>query len=229
MKTFLALAFASLVTVAAFADGNLGYSLKTREGFWRVDVAEKDAVREGVISIMGSRYYLTSYEQDGRLYMPFAQYSNDNLEIKVWDEKHTWYRGFLWGNVLTNVDSYKDMKKGTMRLVGKIGDNLDFEYRTDVNKKGKKTAYLYWFDKAERQPIEMILEIEFTPTKQEGSCKGVLYAQTDEVARFACKSDGKLMDALYKSEADVLAWIIHLLIQPADADRRTIMSQVLKR
>lgn len=222
------LALASLVTVTAFADGNLGYSLKTREGFWRVDVVEKDAVREGVISIMGSRYYLTSYEQDGRLYMPFAQYSNDSLEIKVYDETHTWYRGFLWGNILTNIDSYKDMKKGTMRLIGKVGDNLDFEYNTNINRKGKKTATLWWFDKAEQQPIEMTLEIEFTPTKAEGSCKGKLNAEFEEVAQFACKSDGKLMDAFYKSDTDVLAWIVHLLIQPEDANRKSLISQVLK-
>lgn len=208
---------ATLISASAFAEGSLGYSLKTDEGFWRVDIYEKEAVREGVLNQLGNRIYLTSYWEEDILHMPFAQNQKDQMTQKIYDEKHSYWYGFMYLNFSTRVDVYHDLKDGTMRMVGKIGENLDFVYLTDVNKKGKRRAELYWTDKASKNPVEMSLRFDFTSDKQAGSCKGTLYADTVyEVAKFACKSDGKLMDAFYTSEQDVIAWLMHILIYPDD-------------
>jgi hypothetical protein len=215
----LSLLLAIFVSSAALADGTLGYSLKLDEGFWRVDINEKEAVREGVLSQMGSRYFLTSYWDGERFNIPFAQNQKDGLDVTYYNETRSLWRGFLYFNFATTINVYKDAKKGTMKFVGKIGDKLDFTYWTDVSKKGKKTAELYWTDYGAKNPVEMSLRFEFTSAKEAGSCKGALFVNTlTEVGKFACKSSGKLMDAFYHSEQDVIAWLVHLLIYPDDGN-----------
>jgi hypothetical protein len=212
MKTIFALAVFTLVTVAAQADGKLGFSVKHREGFFRVDIQEKESIREGVLSD-GGQYYLTAFERDGRLYMPLVS-SEESLEITVLEENHTFYQGLLYADEISSIHVYRDMKKGTMRIIGKLGSYMKFEYTTHITKKGKKWALLTWGDTSEKETDGMSLEINFTPEKQTGSCKGLIRSGDTEVATFACKSEGKLTDALYNNELDVLAWLVHLLINP---------------
>jgi len=224
-----ALIFVSFVlfSLGAFAEGKLGYSIRTRDGFFRIDIQENNSVREGVWTSTGSRIYLTAYRQDGWLVMPFAQFKNDALEVIEYNENRWSYRGFLFTAITTNIDLYKDAKKGIIRMVGKIGDNLNFNYRTDINKKGQKSAYLYW-NEGSNQP-EFSIAIKFTSDKNPGSCTGELRVNITKIGRFNCTSSGKLQDAFFTSPDDIVAWLVHLIVIPSDANLlRLAKSQVAK-
>lgn len=216
MTNRLLLVFASLffISLSAFAEGKLGFSIKTDDGFWRVDVLENAGMREGVWTIGGGRYALKAYKSDGRFHLPLAQNTNDGLIFEDYDQTHTYYHGLLWFSNITSIDTYRDMKKGTIRLKGEVGENATFDYHSDVNKKGKKTFYLFFKTKSDGEEIS--LEGTLTPEKAEGSCTGRLRVNTSEVGRFNCTSSGKLKDSFFWSDEDVIAWLVHLFVVPDD-------------
>ncbi len=209
------LACTSLLFVTnVFAQGKLSYSIKYQEGFSRIDVEDANPGRQGVWADFGARIQVQTYTADSRLHLPLAQ-NQDSLEFKVASETSNYYVGFLWFSHVTKINTYRDVKKGTLLLKGNIGDDVKFDFRTEVSKKGKKSFSLYFTD-ANIPDVEFSLNATFTPEKKEGSCKGTLTANMTEFGIFNCQSSGTLKDAFFWSEEDIIAWLVHLLIIPAD-------------
>ncbi|HEX4925890.1 MAG TPA: hypothetical protein VFV50_17490 [Bdellovibrionales bacterium] len=191
----------------AMANGTLAFSIQDQEGFQRLEITETNGVREGYLYSVGGRVPVRSYMKNGELVMQMGSKTNT---LKVTDLKSSMlYKGFIDTNKETVIQSYRRPMMG-FHIKGKI-ENVTFD-----------ATALPWMRKMNMHWDKLSLNIagDPNPRKNDGTAKGALAVETEgkyeEIAKFSARSTGTLKDALFKSEQDVLYWLVQLLVVPAD-------------
>jgi hypothetical protein len=204
-RLLLLLTFA--LSFSAHAEGTLSFTMQNGDGFQKLEVTETKGVREGSFYSGSNKVPLKSYKESNQLVMKFGK-DTDYLDIKEF-ASYVRYTGTFWQGKQTSIDSFNRAFNG-FQIKGKIGDT-DFDV---VSTPLTKTITMKW-DK-----FFLSISADPNPRKSDGSCRGTLSSETPErsveVAKFICKSSGSLKDALFKSDQDVLFWLVHLFILPEE-------------
>lgn len=197
----------SVSAARAAGTGTLSFSIQDSEGFQRLEITEKNGVREGFLISTGGRIPVRSFLKNGELVMQMGTKTNT---LKVTDLKESMlYKGFIDTNKETEIQSFRRPLMGFF-IKGKI-ENVTFDATAQP-----------WMRKMNMHWDKLSLNIagDPNPRKNDGTAKGALAVETqgkyEEIAKFSARSSGTLKDALFKSEQDVLYWLVQLLVVPAD-------------
>lgn len=188
------------------AEGSLSFSMQDKFGFQKLSVADVNGIRDGNLIVgMGSTAH-RSYVKNNQLVMQVGT-KTDSLTMTDMGTS-TLYKGFLNTFQVTEIQVWKRGLRG-FKIQGKISD-LAFEAEVDSM---TKQFHLKW------ESTELILWGNLNPMKQNGGCRGVMQAVSEEgspseLGKFSCQSSGTLRDTLFKNPQDVIAMIVHLFIVP---------------
>lgn len=210
MFRLLSLAFIVLFSsMAMAADGKLSLSYAADHSFQRLELEDNGGKLTGTIYNFGgwaavpiSSEVVTDSTGD-HLIMQVGPVT-DSLNLSPLKNGGFNYRGLRMWNIAkpTDFDARID-KKGVIRLMGKIAEQIDFT--GTIQPKG--TTTLYWNGLA--------LEIKKTPKDGKGTCAGDFHTPGYfDQTYIKCKSSGTLEDVLFRKSHAVVAWMVHLLMIP---------------